>query len=145
MSWPSELYDKYSNEYFFTVKKVNGSYSETCIILSNNIQLKWPKMYRVWNFVMVAFVYDRCNNLHARFWLLIGLVYLFIHSVTHVTLDTSITDYNLYITTQHNIWTSTQYNIINNNTRCKDQLKVESVTTSRYVCVCVCVCMYTHT
>jgi hypothetical protein len=24
-----------------------------------------------------------------------GLVYLFIHSVTHVTLDTSITDYNL--------------------------------------------------
>jgi len=29
-----------------------------------------------------------------------GLVYLFIHSVTHVTLDTSITDYNLYITTQ---------------------------------------------
>ena len=29
-----------------------------------------------------------------------GLVYLFIHSVTYVTLDTSITDYNLYITTQ---------------------------------------------
>ena len=28
------------------------------------------------------------------------LVYLFIHSVTHATLDMSITDYNLYITTQ---------------------------------------------
>jgi len=28
-----------------------------------------------------------------------GLVYLFIHSLTHVTLDMSITDYNLYITT----------------------------------------------
>jgi len=28
-----------------------------------------------------------------------GLVYLFIHSVTHITLDTSVTDYNLYITT----------------------------------------------
>ena len=26
-----------------------------------------------------------------------GLVYLFIHSVTYVTLDTSITDYNLYV------------------------------------------------
>ena len=29
-----------------------------------------------------------------------GLVYLFIHSITHVTLDTSITVYNLHITTQ---------------------------------------------
>ena len=29
-----------------------------------------------------------------------GLVYLFIHSVTRVTLDTSITFYNLYTTTQ---------------------------------------------
>jgi hypothetical protein len=29
-----------------------------------------------------------------------GLVYLFIHSVTHVTLDMSITVYNLHITTQ---------------------------------------------
>jgi hypothetical protein len=28
-----------------------------------------------------------------------GLVYLFIQLVTHVTLGTSITDYNLYITT----------------------------------------------
>jgi hypothetical protein len=29
-----------------------------------------------------------------------GLVYLFIHSVTHLTLDTPITNYNVYITTQ---------------------------------------------
>jgi len=29
-----------------------------------------------------------------------GLVYLFMHPVTHVTLDMSITVYNLYITTQ---------------------------------------------
>ena len=29
-----------------------------------------------------------------------SLVYLFIHSVAHVTLDRSITDYNLYITIQ---------------------------------------------
>jgi len=29
-----------------------------------------------------------------------GLVYLFILSDTHVTMDMSITDYNLYITTQ---------------------------------------------
>jgi hypothetical protein len=56
------------------------------------------------------------------------LVYLFIHSVTHVTLDTSITDYNLFITTQlYYIWTSTQYNIINNNTKFKGQLEVESI------------------
>ena len=33
-----------------------------------------------------------------------GLVYFFIHSVTHVTLDTSITDSNLYITTQLTIY-----------------------------------------
>ena len=64
----------------------------------------------------------------------IGLVYLFIHSVTHVTLDTSIADYNLYITT-YNIWTSTQYNIINNNTKFEDQLEVEFVTTSKCMCI----------
>jgi hypothetical protein len=32
-------------------------------------------------------------------WHAFGLVYLFIHSVTYITLDTSITDYNL----QHNL------------------------------------------
>jgi len=33
-----------------------------------------------------------------------GLVCLFIRSVTHVTFDTAITDYNLYITTQYIIY-----------------------------------------
>ena len=33
------------------------------------------------------------------------------------------------------MWTSTQYNIINNNTKFKDQLEVESVTTSRNMCI----------
>ena len=32
--------------------------------------------------------------------LLFGLVYFFIHLVTHVTVDTSVTYYNLYFTTQ---------------------------------------------
>jgi hypothetical protein len=32
-----------------------------------------------------------------------------------------------------------QYNIINNNTKFKDHLEVEFVTTSIYVCVCVCI------
>jgi len=59
-----------------------------------------------------------------------GLVYLFIHSVTHITMDTSITDYCLYITT--NLWTSTQYNIITIQ-KFKDQLEVEFVTTSIYM------------
>jgi len=35
-----------------------------------------------------------------KVWFGFFLVYMFIHSVTHVTLDMSITDYNLYITTQ---------------------------------------------
>ena len=56
------------------------------------------------------------------------VVYLLIHSVTYVTLDTSVTDYN----TTYNIWISTQYNIINNSTKFKDQLEV---TTSRYMCI----------
>jgi len=63
-----------------------------------------------------------------------GLVYMFIHSVTHVTLGLPITDYNLYITTQL-ICTSTQYIIINNNIKFEDQLEVEFVTTSRYMCI----------
>ena len=40
--------------------------------------------------------------------IMFGLVYLFIHSVTYVTLDMSITDYNLYITTQLIIYGHTQ-------------------------------------
>jgi len=62
----------------------------------------------------------------------IGLVWIglfFIHSVTRVTLDMSIRDYSLYITTQL-IWTAIQYS----NIKLKDQLEVESITTSRYIC-----------
>ena len=66
-----------------------------------------------------------------------GLVYLFIHSVTHVTLDMSIIDYNLCITTHLIIYGHTQYNIINNNTIFKDQMEVEFVATSRYMCIYV--------
>jgi len=67
-----------------------------------------------------------------------GLVYLFIDSVTHtcITMDTSITVYNLYTTTQLIIYGHPP-NIINNNTKFKDQLEVESVTTSRYICVLI--------
>jgi hypothetical protein len=62
-----------------------------------------------------------------------GLVYLIIHSVTYVILNTSITDYNL----QHNynMWTSTQYSVINNNTKFKNELEVEFATTS--ICMCI--------
>jgi hypothetical protein len=65
-----------------------------------------------------------------------GMVYLFTHSVTHVTLNnwTRQLQFTFYNTTC-NIWTSTQYNIINNNTKFKDQLEVEFGTTSRYMCV----------
>jgi len=61
-----------------------------------------------------------------------GLVYLLIHSVTHITLDMSITDYNLYITTRLIIYGHPP-NIINTHTRFKDQLEVESVSPSRNV------------
>ena len=58
---------------------------------------------------------------------------LFIHLVTHVTLYTLVTVYNLYITTKHIIYGHPP-NIINNNTIFKVQLEVESITTSRYMC-----------
>jgi hypothetical protein len=47
---------------------------------------------------LIFLVYTGCHNIafcKSGF----GLVYLFVHSVTYVTLDTSITDYNL----QHNL------------------------------------------
>ena len=65
--------------------------------------------------------------------LLYDLVYLLIHSVTHVTLDTRLQF--IYYNTIYNIWTSTQYNIINNNTKFTDQLEVAFVTTSRCMCI----------
>jgi hypothetical protein len=60
---------------------------------------------------------------------------LFIRPVSH-TCNTGHVNYRLqfmYYNTTYNMWTSTQYNIINNNTQFKDQLEVESVTTSKYV------------
>jgi hypothetical protein len=54
----------------------------------------------------------------------------FICSVTHVTFDMSVTDYNLYITTQLIIYGHLP-NILNNNTKYVDQLEVEFITTSR--------------
>jgi len=87
---------------------------------------------------MVAFVYDWCNNLHARFLLLIVLVW-FICSFNH-TCNIGHVNYRLqfiYYNATYNMWISTQYNIINNNTKCKDQLEVESVTASRYMCMCM--------
>ena len=52
----------------------------------------------------------------------------------------SIADYILFITAQRTI------NGHPHNTQFKDQLELEFVTTSRYmcVCVCVCVCMYVY-
>jgi hypothetical protein len=45
------------------------------------------------------------SNPEDKVYEIFGLVYFFfIHSVTHVTFDTSITDYNLYITTQLTIY-----------------------------------------
>jgi len=41
----------------------------------------------------------------------------------------------IYYNTSYNIWSSTEYNVINNNTKFKGQLEVESVTTSRYMCI----------
>jgi hypothetical protein len=60
---------------------------------------------------------------------------LFVHPFTH-TCNIGHAIYSLqfiYYNTTYNIWTSIQYNI--NNTKFKDQLEVESVTTSRYMCI----------
>jgi hypothetical protein len=51
-----------------------------------------------WHLLYLTFTFQFIYPAWFMDWL--GLVYLFIHSVTHVTLDMSITDYNLYITTQ---------------------------------------------
>ena len=68
-----------------------------------------------------------------------GLVWfgLFVHpfshicNIGHVNYRLQFINYN----TTYNIWTSTQYSVINNNTKFKDQLEVEFVTTSRYMCI----------
>jgi hypothetical protein len=71
------------------------------------------------------------NLFEKQFILWFGLVYLIIHSVTHVALDTSITDYNLYITTQLIIYGHPP-NIISNNKKFKDQLEL-----SLHIDICV--------
>jgi hypothetical protein len=62
---------------------------------------------------------------------------LFVHPFSH-TCNIRHVDYRLQFiccNTTYNIWTSTQYNIINNNTKYKYQLEVESVPTSRNMCI----------
>jgi len=60
---------------------------------------------------------------------------LFVHPFSH-TCNIGHINYSLqliYYNTTYNIWKSTQYNIINNDTKFKDQLEVEFVTTFRYM------------
>jgi hypothetical protein len=62
-----------------------------------------------------------------------GVVYLFIQScnIGHVNYRLQFIYYNR----TYNIWISTQYNMINNYTKFKNQLGVESVTTYRNMCI----------
>jgi hypothetical protein len=73
---------------------------------------------------------QRKYRLHAKYF----------HPFSH-TCNTGHVNYRLqfiYHNTTYNIWTSTQYNIINSNTKFnKDQLEVQSVTTSRYMYICI--------
>jgi hypothetical protein len=76
------------------------------------------------------------SDLH---WKGFGLVLfgLYVHQFTHIC-NIGHVNYRLqfiYYNTTYNIWTSTKYNIIINNTKFKGQLEVESVTTSRYMCI----------
>jgi hypothetical protein len=76
---------------------------------------------------------------HCTFYSWFSLVWfgLFVHPFSQ-TCNIGYVNYRLqfiYYNTTCNIWTSTQYNIINNNTKLKDQLKVEFETTSRYMCI----------
>ena len=90
------------------------------------------------NFNHVFFVlsHSECSEL-GLFWF--GLVWfgLFVHPFFHIC-NTRHDNYRLqflYYNTMYNIWASTQYNTINNNTKFKDQLEVEFLTTSRYMCI----------
>ena len=60
-----------------------------------------------------------------------ALLYLFIHSVT---CNNGHANYRLQFTTQLIIY-GHPHNTINNNTKFKDQLEVDFVTTSGYICV----------
>ena len=62
---------------------------------------------------------------------------LFVHPFSH-TCNVGHISYSLqfvYYNTTYNIWTSTQYNTINNNRKFKDHLEVESIATSRNMCI----------
>jgi hypothetical protein len=62
---------------------------------------------------------------------------LFVHPFSH-TCNVGHVNYRLhfiYYNATYNTWISTQYNVINNNTEFEDQLEVEFVTTSRYMCI----------
>jgi len=61
---------------------------------------------------------------------------LFVHPFRH-TCNNGHVNYRLqfiYYNTTYNIWTSIHYDIIK-NTKFEDQLEVESVTTSIYMCI----------
>ena len=67
------------------------------------------------------------------------------YSSMHYTRNIGQVSYTLqyiYYNTTYNIWTSIHYNPINNNTKFKGQLEVESVTTSRYMCTYVCIYVF---
>jgi hypothetical protein len=67
----------------------------------------------------------------------LGLVWFTFSSIQphmlHWTRQLQITIY--YYNTTYKIWTSIQYKIINNKAKFKDQFEVESVATSRYMCI----------
>jgi hypothetical protein len=52
------------------------------------------------------------------------------------TCNTGRANCNLYIATQL-ICVSTQYIVMNNNTKCKEQVEVESVPTPRHMSICI--------
>jgi len=64
--------------------------------LINKYRLQHTRLYlQYWDNIL------KCSVVHVQHAYQFGLVYLFIHSVTHVTLDTSTTHY-IYIV-QHNL------------------------------------------
>jgi hypothetical protein len=69
----------------------------------------------------------------------LGCFGLFVHPFSH-TFNIGHFNYRLqfiYYNTTYNICTSTQYNVLDNNTKFKYQLEVQSVTTSRNMCICI--------
>ena len=60
---------------------------------------------------------------------------LFVHPLSHTCRigQVNYSLYFIYYNTTYNKWTSTQYNIINNNTKFKGHLDVESITTFRCI------------